>query len=100
MTKLTPALASILIAAAIPSAHGQVMLDLSKVTCTQWSGYKITNPQNIALWLSGYHNAKRGNTVLDTQALSADTDRLRDFCLVNPQVPVMEAVERLLASGK
>ena len=43
--------------------HAQVMLDLSKVTCDQWAGYKITNPQNIALWISGYFNGARGNTV-------------------------------------
>ena len=51
-----------MLAAAFAPAHAQVMLDLSKVTCDQWAGYKITNPQNIALWLSGYYNGKRGNT--------------------------------------
>src|SRR5215470_11212747 len=29
-------------------SHAQVMLDVAKITCTQWAGYKITNPQNIA----------------------------------------------------
>jgi acid stress chaperone HdeB len=99
MTKLVAITSFILIAASIP-VNAQVTLDLSKVTCDQWSGYKITNPQNIALWLSGYYNGKRGNTVLDTQALTADTQKLRDFCIVNPTVPVMEAVEKVLVPGK
>src|SRR5437764_15116041 len=90
----------VLMAAAIFPAHAQVTLDLSKVTCDQWAGYKITNPQNIAFWLSGYHNGERRNTVLDTQALSAQTQRLRDFCLTNPQLPVMQAIEKLLAADK
>ena len=72
-----------------------ITLDLAKVTCDQWAGYKITNPQNIALWLSGYYNGKRGNTVIDTQNLTAEVQKLRDFCITNPQLPVMEAVEKL-----
>ena len=75
-------------------------LDLAKVTCDQWSGYKITNPQNIALWLSGYYHGKRGNTVLDTQGLTANTQKLRDFCITNPQFPVMEAAEKVFGLEK
>jgi hypothetical protein len=94
------ALCLILIAAASQAAHAQVTLDLSKITCDQWSGYKITNPQNIALWLSGYYNGKRGNTVIDTQGLAAENQKLRDFCITNPQMPVMQAAEKLFGAGK
>ena len=87
----------VLAARVAPPAHAQVMLDVSKVTCDQWSGYKITNPQNIALWMSGYYNGKRGNTNLDTQALAGKIEKLRDFCITNPQLPVMQAVERLMS---
>ena len=87
----------VLIVAAAQPAQAQVMLDVAKVTCDQWSGYKITNPQNIALWLSGYYNGKHGNTSLDTQGLAADIEKLRDFCITNPQLPVMQAVERLMS---
>src|SRR3954454_12178180 len=100
MIKLASALGLILIAAASQPAQAQVTLDLSKVTCDQWAGYKITNPNNIALWLSGYHNGKRGNTTIDTQSLSADAQKLRDFCLVNQKMPVMEALEKLQAAAK
>ena len=100
MTKLASALALILVAAASQPAHAQVTLDLSKVTCDQWAGYKITNPQNIALWLSGYYNGKRGNTVIDTQGLAAENQKLRDFCITNAQMPVMQAAEKLFGVGK
>jgi len=88
-----------LVAAVAQPAQAQVMLDVSKVTCDQWSGYKITNPQNIALWMSGYYNGKRGNTSLDTQALAGKIEKLRDFCITNPQLPVMQAVERLMSEN-
>jgi acid stress chaperone HdeB len=96
MTKSAAILLFALIAGVAQPAHAQVTLDLAKVTCEQWSGYKITNPQNIAFWLSGYYNGKRGQTVVDTQALAAHVNRLRDFCITNPQMPVMQAVEQLL----
>ena len=55
---------------AAPAARAQVTLDVAKITCDQFTGYKITNPQNIAMWLSGYYNGKRGNTILDAQGLT------------------------------
>jgi len=85
-----------LAAGAVQPARAQVTLDLAKVSCDQWVAYKITDPQKIALWISGYYNGKRGNTLVDTQGLAADAQKLRDFCLTNPQVPVMQAVERLM----
>src|SRR3954467_11366744 len=100
MIKLASALALILVAAASRPAHAQVTLDVAKVTCDQWAGYKITNPQNIALWLSGYQHGRRGLTVLDTQGMNASTQKLRDFCIVNPDVPVMDAAERLFGPAK
>ena len=100
MTRLASAACLILMAAASQPAQAQVSLDLAKVTCDQWAGYKITNPQNIALWLSGFYNGKRGNTVIDTQGLAAENQKLRDFCITNPQMPVMQAVEKVLGGTK
>jgi acid stress chaperone HdeB len=86
------------ILAAIAAASAQVTLDVSKITCDQFTGYKITNPQNIAIWLSGYHSGKRGSTIIDTQELNADTRKLQDYCIRNPQVPVMQAVETVFGA--
>src|SRR5262245_48495462 len=81
-------------------ARAQVTLDLSKVTCDQYVGYKITDPQNIAIWLNGYYNGKRSNTILDTQDFGAKTKQLRDFCLRNPATPVMQATETLFGVNR
>src|SRR5262245_36593654 len=99
MTKSLAVLVFASLAAFAQPASAQVTLDLAKVSCDQWAGYKITNPQNIALWLSGYYHGKNGKTVLDTQGLTADVQKLRDFCITNPQMPVMQAVEKLM-TGK
>jgi acid stress chaperone HdeB len=85
---------------AVPAARAQVMLDVSKVTCEQFAGYKITTPENVAIWLSGYYHGKRGNTVVDMQKLLADTKTMERYCLQNPQTLVMNAVETVLGVGK
>jgi acid stress chaperone HdeB len=85
---------------AVPAARAQVMLDVSKVTCEQFAGYKITTPENVAIWLSGYYHGKRGNTVVDMQKLLADTKTMQRYCLQNPQTLVMNAVEAVLGVDK
>jgi acid stress chaperone HdeB len=85
---------------AIPAARAQVMLDVAKITCEQFAGYKITTPENVAIWLSGYYHGKRGTTVVDMQKLLADTKTMQRYCLQNPQTLVMNAVETVLGVGK
>ena len=41
--------------AEIHAAGAQVTLDVAKITCDQYSGYRITSG-NIAIWLSGYYS--------------------------------------------
>jgi len=35
--------------AAVSAARAQVTLEVSKITCDQYTSHKITNPQNIAI---------------------------------------------------
>ena len=82
------------------SAHAQVMLDVAKITCDQLTLYKITDPQNIALWLSGYYHAKQNNTLVDTQQLAANTQKIKQYCMLKPQETVMHAVESVFGGAK
>jgi acid stress chaperone HdeB len=93
--KFVPALAVVVGLETVPAARAQVTLDISKITCEQYNGYKVTNPQNIAIWLNGYHHGKQGDKTLDAQKLVADAKKLRDYCFRNRQTLVMDAVETL-----
>ena len=94
------ALGLILALEKVPLAQAQVTLDISKITCEQDNAYKITNPQNIAIWVSGYYHGKRGDVTLDTQRLVENARKLRDYCRRNPQTLVMQAVETLFAKER
>ena len=71
-------------------------VDVAKMTCQQFATYKVTNPKFIAIWLNGYHHGTRTDTVVDTQQLDADTRKLQDCCIKNPNTPLMQAVDTVL----
>ena len=95
MSKPMLAACGLVLALAVPVAQAQVTIDISKITCDQFMGYKIINPYSLAMWLSGYYNGQRGNTIIDTETLAAQTSTLQDYCLHNAKVPVMQAIDKL-----
>jgi len=80
---------------AVPKAEAQVTIDISRITCDQFLGYRSINPDDLAMWLSGYYSAKRGYTIVDIELLAAQKRRLQDYCLRNVNVPVMKAIDEL-----
>ena len=73
----------------------QVVIDVGKITCQQFATYKVAHPDRLAIWLNGYFHGKRGDLMVDTQELAGNTDKVQDYCLKNPDVPLMQAVETL-----
>lgn len=60
--------------------------------------YKVANPDRIAIWLNGYFHGKRGDMIVDTQELDESTDKVKEYCIKNPDVLLMQAVEALFGS--
>ena len=83
----------------ISPANAQVAIDVAKINCQQFATYKVANPDRLAIWLDGYFHGKRGDLSVDTQELDASTDKLKQYCLKNPEVLLMQAVEALFGSG-
>lgn len=91
MLKRLPIFLALLSASGPLSA--QVLIDVAKIN--QFATYKIAHPDRIAIWLNGYFHGKRGDLVVDTQELAGDTDKVQEYCLKNPDVPLMQAVEAI-----
>ena len=83
----------------ISPLNAQVAIDVAKINCQQFATYKVANPDRLAIWLDGYFHGKRGDLSVDTQELDANTDKLKAYCLKNPDVLLMQAVEALFGSG-
>jgi hypothetical protein len=77
-------------------AQAQVTIDVAKITCDQYASFKVTDPENIAIWLSGFYNGKRDRTVVDIQGLKEDAKKVWDYCIRNPKILVMNAVETVI----
>ncbi|HEY6920305.1 MAG TPA: HdeA/HdeB family chaperone [Methyloceanibacter sp.] len=82
------------------TAQAQVTIDVAKMTCAQFAAYKVASPKNIAIWLNGYYHGKRGDTVVDTQQLDEDTTKIQQYCIDNPNTPLVQAVETVVGPRK
>jgi acid stress chaperone HdeB len=76
--------------------QAQVLVDVSKVTCEQFVGFKITEPELIASFLAGYNRGKRGDTmIVDQQTFRQNERKLEAYCLNEPNVPIVQAFEKI-----
>ena len=82
------------------SCEAQVQIDVSKITCEQFLLFKITDPQKLAIWLNGYHHGKTGKTIVETEVLKDDYQKVKDHCYGHFQQPIMEAIEAAIKAKK
>jgi len=92
--------AIVLVAFTISPVQAQMTLDVSKINCEQYYLGKFFYPNTIAIWLSGFYNGKRSNTVLDVEGAKASAYKLRSYCRDNLQTPLMQAVEKVLGPSQ
>lgn len=101
MRRFTLTIATTMLALAPWTGAGaQVTVDVAKITCDQFTLYKITDPKNIAIWMSGYYHGQRNTTTVDTQALNDNLRKITDYCNLRPQETLMHAVETVFGPPK
>ena len=83
----------------IPS-QAQQMLDVAKITCQQYFFDEITFSQYVVMWLSGYYNGKRNNTIIDPEATKKYEERVNQYCQGHRDTTVMEAAKIVLGFDK
>src|SRR5262252_1184807 len=50
-------------------AQAQTTIDVAKITCEQFVLMTVAEPEQIAIWLSGYYHGRRNSTTIDVQQL-------------------------------
>ena len=96
---LTEIVITAALTAAVP-AQAQTTIDISKITCEQWLAFKVADPDHIALWLSGYFNGRRDNTVVEVQSFKKNIESVRELCIRSPNMLIMKAVESKIQGKK
>jgi acid stress chaperone HdeB len=91
-----------LVLSSVSTVQAQVTIDAGSITCDQFVHSKVASTRIVAAWLSGFYSGKRDNRVIDSQSFEANLSKLENFCYEekNFKLPVMQAVEKVLGSGK
>ena len=94
-------LTSAFLFAQIPTMQAQETVDLAKITCEQFLMEKLASPsRDVVLWLSGYYNGKRSNTIIEPQTIKKDEEKVNSYCFQHPETTVMDAVKNVLGFDK
>jgi acid stress chaperone HdeB len=89
-----------LFAQVIPT-QAQVTVDVTKITCEQVLLEKLAwTERDIMLWLSGYYNGKRNNTIIEPETIKKDEEKVNSYCYQHRETTVMDAVKNVLGFEK
>jgi acid stress chaperone HdeB len=84
----------------ITALQAQVTMDVSKKTCDQLLMEKPVPAKYVVLWLSGYYNGKRSNTIIEPEAIDQNEQKVDFYCNFHREVTVMDAVKNVLGLDK
>ena len=90
---------AVLMSILISASQAQGTVDMKKFTCAQLlSG--SGNAVEAAIWLSGYYNGLRKNTVLNLDQFKKNAEAVVAECGANPKKTVMQIGNTMLSAGK
>jgi acid stress chaperone HdeB len=83
----------LLVVCTAQTAHAQVTVDVSKITCEQF--IVLPKADSVAIWLGGYYNGGRHNSVIDVNKFEESARDLRAACRIpdNFKRPIMQLIE-------
>src|SRR3974390_1100226 len=82
----------------IPELRPQTA-DMAEIKCGDLDRLYFDEFVVVDAWFSGYYHGRSGTTVIDSNTIAANTAKVLNFCKTNPDVTVMQAVERLAKGG-
>ena len=82
----------------LQSVQAQVTIDITKITCNEFLAGQLTDSRSLAIWLNGYVNGTRGNTLIDP--LSVTENNLIDYCLSHNNMLVLDAARKVFGADK
>ena len=84
----------------ISVGRAQETIDIAKITCDQFLTGQVYDSQTFSIWLSGYYNGTRHNTVVDVSALKKHSLDMMDYCISHKEMNLMEAIKNALGAKK
>jgi acid stress chaperone HdeB len=82
----------------LQAVQAQVTIDITKITCNQFLGSKITDSRTLGVWLNGYVNGARGKTLIEP--LSPGHIALVNYCEHHMDMLVLDAARNIFGAEK
>ena len=82
--------------------RAQVLLEVRQITCDQFLAFKVADPKDISIWMSGYFHAMRGVSTFDPQRFRDNYAALKTACFTkdNLRRSVFDVAEALFEAQK
>jgi hypothetical protein len=75
-------------------ATAQVTIDMSEITCKDFAGYDSDTQDFIGNWMRGFFMAKKNLTVIDSQYVKRNSQKIARYCKKLPKSSLMDAVQK------
>lgn len=75
-------------------ASAQVAIEMSEITCKDFSGYDADTQNFIGNWMRGYWMSSKNLTVIDSAYVKRNTAKIARYCKKLPKSKLMDAIEK------
>ena len=89
--------AALLAIASIPSHADPV--DMSTITCADFSTRPVEQMANIMFWLEGYYTEDDDPTTIDFAEFKSTLEKLLVYCKDNPSIGLLTAADEVMGGG-
>ena len=93
-------ISALVMLAQIPRSQAQVTVDMAKITCGQFLRDEFAPSDYVATWLSGYYNGKRNNTIIESDTMIQNANKVSEYCYQNREATVTYAVKKVFGFDK
>jgi hypothetical protein len=74
--------------------HAQITMDMSRLTCANYSAMSPGQARIFSAWMSGWFNQKFGYVSVGFDDFARNVASVSQWCLSNPQETIMAALDR------
>ena len=75
-------------------AKAQVMIEMSEITCKQFTEYDPETKDFIGNWMRGYFSAKKNLNVVESRYVKRNTEKVLRYCKKMPKESLMAAIQK------
>ena len=78
------------------AAVNATTVDMTELTCKQFSAYDKDNAGTIMMWLEGYYTEEDDDAVIDFGKMASDMTKLLVYCEAHPDDDIITASDEVM----